>query len=187
MNSEYPDIEYLILENIYDSGQERETMHQRDMARTAGASLGMTNSILKRLARKGWITVKRLNSRKIQYAVTLEGINEILKRSYGYFKRTIRNVVYYKDTIDEVIHGAQRKNVNAVLLIGISDLDFIVEHSCQRWGLSFLKAADETTVVQVLDEKIFAVYAENIPDGSSPSSKNTLYLSRMLMKNPAVP
>ena len=157
------------------------------MARIAGASLGMTNSILKRVARKGWITVKKLNSRKIQYAVTLEGINEILKRSYGYFKRTIRNVVYYRDTIDEVIRGAKRKNINAVLLIGISDLDFIVEHSCQHWGLSFFKAVDEKTVIQALDEKTFAVYAENIHDGSSPSAKNTLYLSRMLMKNPAVP
>jgi DNA-binding MarR family transcriptional regulator len=187
VNSEYPDIEYIILENIYDSGRERVSMHQRDLARIAGASLGMTNSILKRLARKGWITVKKLNSRKIQYAVTLEGINEILKRSYGYFKRTIRNVVYYKNTIDEVIHGAKRKNISAVLLVGISDLDFIVEHSCQRWGLSFFKAVDEKTVHQALDEKTFAVYAENIRDGFSPSSKNTLYLSRMLMENPAAP
>jgi DNA-binding MarR family transcriptional regulator len=185
MNSEYSDIEYIILENIYDSG--RKTMHQRDLARIAGASLGMINSILKRLARKGWITVKKLNSRKIQYAVTLEGINEILKRSYGYFKRTIKNVVFYKDTIDEVIRGAKRKNINAVLLIGTSDLDFVVEHSCQRWGLSFFKAVDEKTVSRALNEKTFAVYAENIHGGSSPAAKNTLYLSRMLMKNPAVP
>jgi DNA-binding MarR family transcriptional regulator len=185
MNNEYPDIEYVILENIYDSTGERIPMRQRDLAQIAGTSLGMTNSILKRLAQKGWITIKKLNSRKIQYAVTLEGINEILRRSYGYFKRTIRNVVYYKDTIDEVIHGAKRKNVSVVLLIGISDLDFIVEHACQRWGLSFFKAVDEKTAIQALDERTFAVYAENIPDKPSLPPKNTLYLSRMLIKNPA--
>jgi DNA-binding MarR family transcriptional regulator len=90
------DTEFIILENIYDSSEQHTRLCQRDMAQIAGTSLGMTNSILKRLAKRGWISVKKLNSRNIQYAVTLEGINEIIHRSYGYFKRTIRNVVFYQ-------------------------------------------------------------------------------------------
>jgi len=33
-----------------------------------GLSLGMTNAILKRLAAKGWITVRKVNNRNIRYA-----------------------------------------------------------------------------------------------------------------------
>jgi DNA-binding MarR family transcriptional regulator len=185
MNSQTIDTEYVILENIYGSAAQEQPLRQRDLAQIAGTSLGMTNSILKRLARKGWITVKRLNSRNIRYAVTLEGINEIIHRSYGYFKRTIKNVAFYREAIDEIIQKAKQKNVNAVLLIGVSDLDFIVEHSCHRYGLSFLKSADMETAVPALNDRIFAVFAETIPNAAHGAPKNSLFLSRILMKNMA--
>jgi DNA-binding MarR family transcriptional regulator len=187
MNNNSIDTEYIILENIYDSTRQVISLRQRDLAQITGTSLGMTNSILKRLAQKGWITVKKLNSRNIQYAVTLKGINEIIHRSYGYFKRTIKNVAFYKDTIDDIIQKAKKKNISAVLLIGVSDLDFIIEHTCHRCGLSFLKTVDTNKAVQALDEHIFAVFAENIPDNTYPASKNILYLSQMLIKSAAIP
>jgi predicted transcriptional regulator len=185
MNNQSADTEYIILENIYDSSRQKQNLRQRDLAQIAGTSLGMTNSILKRLAGKGWISIKKLNSRNIQYAVTLEGINEIIHRSYGYFKRTIKNVVFYKDTIDEIIQKAKRKNISAVLLIGASDLDFIVEHACHHYGLSFLKSAALDTDIQRLDDHILVIFAENIPDKAYPASKNALFLSWVLMKNTA--
>jgi predicted transcriptional regulator len=190
MNIEFIDTEYIILENLYDSSGQ--SLRQRDLALIAGTSLGMTNSILKRLAQKGWITIKKMNSRNIQYAVTLEGINEILHRSYGYFKRTIKNVMSYKDTIDGVILRAKRKNISAVLLVGISDLEFIVEHTCHHYGLSFLMSVDTATAIQALNAHTFAIFAENISEtdpglsgmqGKIPLKKNTLFLSRMVMKN----
>ncbi|MDR1421181.1 MAG: MarR family transcriptional regulator [Treponema sp.] len=174
-----PDSEFIILENIY--GSEGHPLRQRDLARATGMSLGMTNAILKRLVKKGFITVQRLNSRSIRYAVTLEGINEILRRSYRYFKRTIKNIVFYKDTLDEYIQQAKRRRINAVLLVGISDLDFIIEHACHRSGVSFLKAVDAETAA-ALDDHTVTVYAEHIPE-SPVTAKNTLYLSSILLSN----
>jgi hypothetical protein len=190
MHHQVIDTEYIILENIYDSSKQAAPLRQRDLAQIAGASLGMTNSILKRLARKGWITVKRLNSRNIRYAVTLEGINEILHRSYGYFKRTIRNAVYYKDILDDIIRLAKNKNIGVVVLAGISDLDFIVEHTCQRWGLSFLKAIDPQiarNVWEARSDETFMICAENIPENlwENPSP-NILYLSRLVRRQAGV-
>jgi DNA-binding MarR family transcriptional regulator len=180
------DTEFIILENIYGSSGREIPLRQRDLAQIAGTSLGMTNSILKRLAQRGWISIKKLNSRNIRYAVTLEGINEIARRGYGYFKRTIRNVVYYRENLEELIRRAKRKNVSTVLLAGISDLDFIVEHLCQRYGLSFLKAAETKTALQALDDRSLAIFAENIPGPPEPgegAEGNVFYLSRMVMKN----
>ncbi|MDR1948662.1 MAG: MarR family transcriptional regulator [Spirochaetaceae bacterium] len=182
MNNEAPDTEFIILENIYDSSEQAVPLRQRDLAQIAGTSLGMTNAILKRLAKKGWISVKKMNSRNIQYAITLEGINEIIHRSYGYFKRTIRNVVFYKDRIDEAILKAKNRNVSAVLLIGMSDLEFILEHACQRHGLSFLKVIDDKTALQVPRKNTLAVYAETVPIADAGVKKNILYLSRMVIE-----
>jgi hypothetical protein len=187
MNSDLLDTEYLILEKVYNSSENQIPLRQRDLAQIAGTSLGLTNSILKRLALKGWITVKKLNSRNIQYAITLDGMNEIIHRSYGYFKRTIRNVVFYKEKIDTAIYGAKRKNFAAVLLIGKSDLDFIVEHSCLRHGLNFLKAIDENAAGELLEKSILAIYAETIPVVQNQLKKNTLFLSRMVIEKSAEP
>ncbi|MDR0376957.1 MAG: MarR family transcriptional regulator [Spirochaetaceae bacterium] len=185
------DTEFVILENIYDSSGQEVPLRQRDLARIAGASLGMTNAILKRLAKRGWISIKKLNSRNIQYVITLEGINEILHRSYRYFKRTIRNVVYHKDRIDEAVLAAKSNNFIAVLLIGASDLEFILEHACQYYGVSFLKAARSDTVSHIPEENILKVYSENIPSPEKPAvsapvrdapgRRNVLYLSSVLL------
>jgi predicted transcriptional regulator len=184
MNNESIDTEYAILENIYDFSEQELPLRQRDMAQIAGTSLGMTNSILKRLVRKGWITVQKLNSRNIQYAITIDGMNEIIHRSYHYFKRTIRNVVFYKEKIDEAIYGAKRKNFTTVLLIGVSDLDFIVEHACIRHGMTFLKVVDADIAREALGESTLAVYAETIPLTNAEGKKNALYLSRMVIGKP---
>ena len=182
------DIEYVILEHIYDSAGRLIPLRQRDLAQIAGASLGMTNSILKRLTQKGWITVKKLNSRNIQYAVTLEGINEIIHRSYRYFKRTIRNVVYFKDILEDVVFRARRGNIHSVALVGTSDLDFIVEHACRRGGLNFTKIAEEEKTGETPRPNTLTIYAENIADdtvtGRAPR-QNVFYLSRLIIKQAA--
>jgi DNA-binding MarR family transcriptional regulator len=187
MENENPDTELIILENIYDALEQEISPRQRDLAQLAGTSLGMTNSILKRLAKKGWITIKKLNSRTIQYVITLEGLNEIIRRSYRYFKRTIKNVAFYKDRIDEAIVGAKKKNLNAVLLVGASDLEFIVEHSCQYFGLSFFKAAD-MSMLKSLSDKTLVVYSETMPvervERDAASKRHTLCLFRIMMRNP---
>jgi predicted transcriptional regulator len=190
--NEIPDTEFVLMGNIYDSSNQQAPLRQRDLARIAGASLGMTNSILKRLVKRGWISIKKLNSRNIQYAVTPEGMNEIIHRSYRYFKRTIRNVVYHKDRIDEAILGAKKNNFIAVLLIGPSDLEFILEYACQHHGLSFLKAVDPDTASPIPEGTILKVYSETIPAPGkfkvptkpvqdAPLQQNILYLSSVIL------
>jgi predicted transcriptional regulator len=160
--------------------EQKTMLRQRDLAQIAGISLGMTNSILRRLAQKGWISIKKLNHRNIQYALTIEGINEIIHRSYGYFKRTIKNVVYYKDILDNIIRKARQDNANAVILIGISDLDFIVEHACHRYGISFLKAAGQETVREA--GNALCIYSETINNTAQNNNENALYLSNLVFR-----
>jgi DNA-binding MarR family transcriptional regulator len=183
MNQQSVDSEFTILEHIYDASGSALPLRQRDLAQIAGTSLGMTNAILKRLAQKGWIVIKRLNSRNIRYAVTLEGINELVQRSYRYIKRTIRNVVFYKDRIDQVIAWAKAENLGAVLLVGQSDLDFIVEHACNRHGITLQRIADPETLPPAAALPGLTVYAENIMTGQVPEEKNVLFLSRIVLES----
>ena len=186
MNSEYADPELAILENIYQTSQDPAPLKQRDLALVAGASLGMTNAILRRLAQKGLITVRRLNRRNIHYAVTPDGVNEIARRSYRYFKRTIRNVVFYRERLDETVAQAKRRSLTAVLLVGLSDLDFIIEHACTRHRISLLKALDSKTAQRMPPDACLVIMAENIAAPESLPPGDTVYLSRILNGNPEV-
>jgi len=78
-----------------------------------------------------------VNNRNIKYALTVEGGHEIGRRSFGYFKRTIKNVVVYKDAVSEVIGQAKTEGYSGVELEGVSDLAFIVEHECYKQSVEF--------------------------------------------------
>lgn len=145
-----------ILENIYARA---DRVHQRDLAEIVGLSLGMTNAILKRLVQKGLLKIRKINNRNIRYIVSAKGVEAITKRSYLFFKRTIKNVVNYRQKIESLVREAKRNGVTGILLIGPSDLDFIVEHACGVIGVKFV------TEEENFSGKLFRLYSERyIPD-----------------------
>jgi len=146
------DKEAIILEHIYYD----DSLKQRELADKAGISLGMTNAILKRLIEKGWLMTKRLNSRNINYVVSPAGIEEIFKRGYQYFKRTMEDVLLYKDSIEQFISKAAKDGYKTIVLVGKSDLDFIVEYACDKKGIIFKKAKTEIEIT----EKTLCIYGE---------------------------
>ena len=156
MNNNYSrEKELTILENIYKQPGE---LRQRDLAENAGLSLGMTNAVLKRLAIKGLLTIKRVNNRNIHYIVTPSGIDALTRKSYHYFKRTIKNVVYYKEAIENLALDIKNQGYEGLILKGSSDLDFIVENSCRVVDLKYIKEDG-------VEDNIFLLYSENyLPD-----------------------
>lgn len=156
--------ELKILELI---SQGKQDISQRDIAKIIGLSLGMTNSILKRFTEKGLITVKKVNNRNIQYALTAKGLEEVGRRSWYYFKRTIRNVVVYREAIHEILQKAKSDGFEEVLLIGKSDLEFIVEHECFKIGLPFGIRLEKENEKK---KKSYIIIAEN--EGTQPQEQN---------------
>lgn len=146
------DKEAIILENIYYD----DSLKQRELADKAGISLGMTNAILKRLIEKGWLMTKRLNRRNISYVVSPAGMEEIFKRSYRYFKRTIDDVTLYREKIEQLVAAAAADGYSCVLLVGKSDLDFLVEYACEKAGLGFNTAETD----KVIQKNMFILYGE---------------------------
>ena len=120
------DKDTVILEHIYYN----DSLKQRALADKAGISLGKVNAILKRLIKKGWLMTMRLNSRNISYVVSPAGMEELFKRDYRYFKRTIDDVRLYKKAIEQLVSEAAAAGYNSVALVGKSDLDFLVEYVC---------------------------------------------------------
>jgi DNA-binding MarR family transcriptional regulator len=152
--------------------QSPDPVHQRDLARIIGLSLGMTNAILKRLAQKGLLQVQKVNNRNIQYAVSAKGMEEIARRSYRYLKRTIKNVVDYKEAIGRLIQDVEAQGFRRLLLVGSSDLDFIVEHLCHKHHLEYRLLAVNGGDPARMDSSCFVLYSENARPPSAGSRRS---------------
>jgi len=170
------DAELSILENIYASQKRSTSVTQRDLAEAAGLSLGMTNALLKRFSDKGWLLLKRLNSRNIQYALTPEGVNEIAHRTYRYFKRTARAAGLYRDIIESFVMAKKRAGATRLVLAGVSDLDFLVEYACERHGLLFVKSADPSKAARLSDDPgtVLVRADEGDGPGSAPHGSSSV-------------
>jgi len=158
---ELTDHEYALLESIYRHKETR-PVRQRDLAKVVGISLGMTNVILRKLAQKGWVVIRRINSRNIQYAVTPSGIDQISKKSYLFLKRTVRNVVFYKDVLDRLLAELKERGYRAIVLVGKSDFDFIIAFLCQKHQLEFIESQTPSR-----HEGAKLVYAEDVASARS--------------------
>lgn len=68
----------------------RPTHTQRSLSQSVGLSLGTTNLLIQRLARKGYIKVTQLDWKRTQYLLTLKGAMEKTQKAYHYTLYTIR-------------------------------------------------------------------------------------------------
>jgi len=131
---------------------------QRDMAEAIGLSLGMTNLLLKDLSAKGWMLMRKLNTRKVQYVLTPEGMKELSRRSYRYLKKSIRNVADCRAQLEALVVEAKTKGAAGMLLVGASDLDFVLDYLCRQHGLGFATKVDAD-----VQTGWFVVHGENEP------------------------
>lgn len=177
---DFDERELEILEQIYENPDH---VHQRDLARIVGLSLGMTNAILKRLAQKGFLKIRKVNNRNIRYIVSPTGVEAIAHRSYRYFRRTIKNVVYYRRAIEALIRKIKDEGYDGLVLVGASDLDFIVEHACRMTGIRYIHDDREVS------DRVFSLYSEHyIPDEETRSEHEEevpVFLQDVLMTEEA--
>ena len=130
--------EFAVLSTV---GKE-ENLTQRQVSREVGLSLGMTNIVLKRLAKKGYLKMKGLNQRKIEYILTPEGFIEKAKKSYRYILKTIGQVSLLKQRIQELVLKEYARGKRKFLILGDGELEELTEvalNELDEPGLSYKK------------------------------------------------
>ncbi|MBC7189882.1 winged helix-turn-helix transcriptional regulator, partial [Candidatus Aerophobetes bacterium] len=78
------EISLRILEHIHESP----SITQRDLASKLGIALGLTNSYIKRLYKKGYIKIKNLTGKRIIYMLTPKGFTEKARLTLNYMARS---------------------------------------------------------------------------------------------------
>ena len=128
-----------ILYSVNQTLQTSPNSSQRDFAKATNMSLGMTNALLKRFAQKGWIMMKKVSPRTIRYVLTSEGMNTLSERSKNYMSRTFRNIRECTESVERAIQEAKSNGCTQVVLYGDSDIAFLIEYACAKFGVAYSK------------------------------------------------
>ncbi len=122
----------------------KKTPSQRDLADTLGVSLGLVNSFVRRLARKGYFKVTHLPRNRIRYILTPKGAAEKTRLTYAYIKLSYQ---FYRDArckIRSLLNYLEDQKVKSVVFFGIGDLAEIAYLSLQDTDLHFAGIGDDT-------------------------------------------
>jgi len=115
---------------------------QRDISNDVGLSLGLTNILITRLAKKGYLKAKKINARRIRYIITPKGIKEQTKKTYKFMKRSLKVVSKIKKKIENFAIEMYGDGLKKFIIIGngeLSDITEIILKAMQLRGVSIEK------------------------------------------------
>ncbi len=101
--------------------------NQRNLSRQLNLSLGMVNMLIRRLISKGYIRIRQLNQRKVEYILTPRGFSEKMRKSVKYTVKTLHSISLIREGVERIIVQLKKEGAFNFVIVGHSDLAFLVE------------------------------------------------------------
>jgi len=144
------DHEERITLNLLDVVDENSAITQRSLAAELGVALGLTNSYVKRCAKKGFIKVQQIPSNRYAYYLTTRGFAEKSRLTAEYLKQSFNFFRLAKSQSGELLQHCTNHGWSRVALTGKSDLTEITilsatELQIELVGIIDAKAAHTTS------------------------------------------
>jgi len=124
------------IENNYASSQ-------RDLASKLNISLGLVNSFLKRLAKKGSVKITTMPRNRVKYILTPQGFAEKSRLTFEFIQYSFR---FYKKalrSLEELLDDLERRGITKVAFYGATDLAEIAFISLRARALELVCIVDE--------------------------------------------
>jgi DNA-binding MarR family transcriptional regulator len=99
---------------------------QRALATRMGVALGLANAIVKRIARRGFIKVRRFKANRLGYYITPRGVSEKASLVVNRIRDTVEFYREARGKAVEKVMELKRNGVNRVALCGTGELAEIV-------------------------------------------------------------
>lgn len=120
----------------------QDTPSQRDMAESLNISLGLINSFVRRLAKKGYFKISHLPKNRVRYILTPQGMAEKSRLTYAYVQYSYR---FYRDArhrTRQLFLQLRLEDLKRVAFFGAGDLAEIAYLSLQEFDLAFVGIGD---------------------------------------------
>lgn len=166
----YRNFDITFLSSLNDTLSENPTATQREIAANQGISLGMTNAWLGKLADKGWILMHKINRKTVRYALTPEGMHQIALNTANYMRKTFSLMKEYGSIIEKNVCILKNNGYTKIVLSGNSNIDFLLEYSCQKSDMQFEKNSLHNANIGMDDNsKVFFLAGEDVQNSEMTS------------------
>jgi len=131
-----------ILEKVDNDG----TPSQRDLARDLNISLGLVNSFIKRLVKKGYFKIGHLPKNRVRYILTPRGVAAKSRLTYEYIQYSFQ---FYKDArqkLRDLYAELETQGVRRIVFFGAGDLAEIAYLFLQQSCIELVAVADDEKV-----------------------------------------
>ena len=119
------------------------TPSQRDLARDLNISLGLENSFIKRLAKKGYFKIGHLPKNRVRYILTPRGVAEKSRLTYEYIRHSFE---FYRETrqmLRDLYAELETQGVRRIVFYGAGDLAEIAYLSLQQSCIELVAVVDD--------------------------------------------
>lgn len=89
---------------------------QKSLADKIGISVGLINIFIKRLTKKGFLKIKRINGKSLSYLLTPTGIAEKTKLTKEYFQFSINHYKNAKNMLIQKFTDYQKKDLEPLII-----------------------------------------------------------------------
>jgi DNA-binding MarR family transcriptional regulator len=142
--------------HILESAEREHPPSQRDLARELNISLGLVNSFIRRLVKKGYFKITHIPKKRIRYILTSKGAAEKSKLTYAYIQHSYHFYRQARHRIRKLLRGLESEGVRRVLLYGASDLAEITIMSMRETRIEAAAVLDhEKAGKRLLNQKIY--------------------------------
>jgi len=116
---------------------------QRGIAERVGIALGLTNTILRRLVRKGLVTTRTLRANRLAYYLTPKGLADRTRLFVDYVRTTTNFFCIVRNVILEKLRFLhEQHDVRSVAIVEINELADAVYLAAKELGLEVAGAYD---------------------------------------------
>ena len=119
------------------------TQSQRDLSIKLNISLGLVNSFIKRLAKKGYFKIATVPKNRVKYILTPKGALEKTRLTYQYLQYSFGFYRTARRNLREYFMNLVEKGVKRVVFYGVSDVAEIAYITLQETSIKMIAIVDE--------------------------------------------
>jgi DNA-binding MarR family transcriptional regulator len=120
---------------VLEAVAEDERITQRSLANKLGVALGLTNLYLKRLVRKGYIKCVNVQSNRILYLITPQGISEKARLTYEFMEYSFHLYRLFRQRLNGVIQSCADAGQRQIAIYGTGEMAELAYLSLKEVGL----------------------------------------------------
>ena len=131
---------------ILEKVEKGQSTSQRDLAKELNISLGLVNSFIKRLAKKGYFKITTMPKNRMRYILTPQGAAEKTRLTYAYIQHSFNFYKEARQKLRELFIELETEGIETIIFYGASDLAEIAFLSVQETTIKLVAIVDDQRI-----------------------------------------